>query len=192
QPTAAYAAETVFSQNNGASGFLTGRYDVQAMAPAMFNWSRESRFAGNTDGTLKWQNDIRTTPQNGAGAVIDGDGTVYLHSRDGEMKAFNPDGSVKWVTGNLGKTYTQSPVLGTNGVIYLASYDKKIYFIDKETGEILTTVPLSGGPSSETVIGSDGTLYFSTLDNYVHAIKPTSKSTWTERWKLKTNGIVSS
>lgn len=71
---------------------MTGRYDVQAMAPAMFNWSRESRFAGNTDGTLKWQNDIRTTPQNGAGAVIDGDGTVYLHSRDGEMKAFNPDG----------------------------------------------------------------------------------------------------
>lgn len=60
--------------------------------------------------------------------------------------------------GNLGKTFTQSPVLGTNGVIYLASYDKKIYFIDKETGEILTTVPLSGGPSSETVIGSDGTL----------------------------------
>ncbi|WP_199862667.1 hypothetical protein, partial [Streptococcus pneumoniae] len=45
QPTAAYAAETVFSQNNGASGFLPGRYDVQAMAPAMFNWSRESRFA---------------------------------------------------------------------------------------------------------------------------------------------------
>lgn len=31
QPTAAYAAETVFSQNNGASGFLP-RYDVQAMA----------------------------------------------------------------------------------------------------------------------------------------------------------------
>ncbi|PNB40170.1 hypothetical protein C1X64_39325, partial [Pseudomonas sp. GW456-E7] len=56
----------------------------------------------------------------------------------------------------------------------------------------LTTVPLSGGPSSETVIGSDGTLYFSTLDNYVHAIKPTSKSTWTERWKFKTNGVVSS
>lgn len=132
QPTAAYAAETVFSQNNGASGFLPGRYDVQAMAPAMFNWSRESRFAGNTDGTLKWQNDIRTTPQNGAGAVIDGDGTVYLHSRDGEMKAFNPDGSVKWVTGNLGKHIRNLLYLGPTALSIWHPMTKRFILLTKK------------------------------------------------------------
>ena len=85
---------------------------------------------------------------------------------------------MKWVTENLGTTYTLTPVLGTNGVIYLPSHDKKLYFIDKETGNILTSVPLSGAPSSDATIGSDGTLYVSTLDNYIYAIKPMSPSTW--------------
>ncbi|WP_221663888.1 outer membrane protein assembly factor BamB family protein [Bacillus velezensis] len=191
-PAAAQAAETVFKQNHVASGFLAGRYDAQAMSPTMFNWSRESRFTSTADGALKWEKNVPANPQNGAGAAVDRDGTVFIQSKDGKLTAYHPDGTVKWVTENLGTTYTLTPVLGTNGVIYLPSHDKKLYFIDKETGNILTSVPLSGAPSSDAAIGSDGTLYVSTLDNYIYAIKPTSPSTWTQKWKFKTNGVVGS
>ena len=118
------AAETVFKQNHAASGFLAGRYDAQAMSPTMFNWSRESRFTSTADGALKWEKNVPANPQNGAGAAVDGDGTVFIQSKDGKLTAYHPDGTVKWVTENLGTTYTLTPVLGTNGVIYLPSHDK--------------------------------------------------------------------
>lgn len=90
-PAAAQAAETVFKQNHAASGFLTGRYDAQAMSPTMFNWSRESRFTSNADGALKWEKNVPANPQNGAGAAVDGDGTVFIQSKDGKLTAYHPD-----------------------------------------------------------------------------------------------------
>lgn len=72
----------------------------------MFNWSRESRFTSTADGALKWEKNVPATPQNGAGAAVDGDGTVFIQSKDGKLTAYHPDGTVKWVTENLGTTYT--------------------------------------------------------------------------------------
>jgi outer membrane protein assembly factor BamB len=55
----------------------------------------------------------------GAGPVIAPDGTVYLGNRAGLLKAFAPDGALKWMRDTPGHEIVASPVIGADGSIHV-------------------------------------------------------------------------
>lgn len=73
------------------------------------NDARRSPYIGPDTGDLLWsQGDVgQTTP------VVSSDGTIYV--LDDNLKAFNADGSIKWI---YPEGYTTTPVIGSDGTIY--------------------------------------------------------------------------
>jgi outer membrane protein assembly factor BamB len=70
-------------------------------------------------GKKKWDADVGANPL--SSPIVDANGTIYFGSRDANIYAFNPDGSLKWkVNIGAGMAYT-SPALGEDGVLYAAS-----------------------------------------------------------------------
>jgi hypothetical protein len=56
----------------------------------------------------------------GAGPVIGADGTVYLATLDGKLRAFTPDGDLKWAVSTPSRfTFQASPAIGRDGTIYV-------------------------------------------------------------------------
>jgi outer membrane protein assembly factor BamB len=67
--------------------------------------------------------------------VIGPDGTIYVSYDDKYLRAFNPDGSVKWVK-RVGMAGGLTLSVGSDGLIYAGSEDGSLYVISAEGEEV--------------------------------------------------------
>jgi hypothetical protein len=99
--------------------------------------------------------------------VIGPDGTIYVSFDDNYLRAFNPDGSVKWVK-RVGMTGGFTLAVDKDGLIYAASEDGSLYVINSSSSAVAR---FDGGDwLSAPVIGADGTIYVCDVENNVLAI----------------------
>lgn len=113
--------------------------------------------------------------------AIGADGTVYVNlSTNGDVYAFNPDGSVKWRFDKPTKgSYGGGPMIGADGTIYSASQDGNLYAINPNgtekwsfsTGNDIRAFPALGG---------DGTIYIATRNSprKLYAVNPDGSEKW--------------
>lgn len=93
---------------NGANGFFA--LDINSGSPL---WKYNTDFGGAADAF--------TGALRSAQAAIDSDGTIYFVTdagTGGQVIAFNPDGSVKWIHNTAGAIPDGGVVIAENGTIY--------------------------------------------------------------------------
>ncbi|MBX9945785.1 MAG: PQQ-binding-like beta-propeller repeat protein [Reyranella sp.] len=101
----------------------------------------------------------------GSGPVIGPDGTVYVGNSLGELRAFRPNGDLKWQTRLAGRGIVASPAIGRDGAIYvvgvLTARDNRdgrqrlinqgeLYRIDPNTGSLYWVAPFPGAGEAGT------------------------------------------
>lgn len=135
--------------------------------------------------TNQWSFVLRY-PSDSSPAIGD-DGTIYLGVWTGDLRAFLPDGSPKWVF-NAGSEIKSSPAIGSDGTVYFGSRDHKLYAVGPD-GKKKWDFKTGAWVDSSPAIGVDGTIYFGSWDKSFYALKPDGS----ERWQFRTGGeIVSS
>lgn len=134
----------------------------------LYKWS--------ADGNLLWKKQIFTAKNDGktqGTPAIDTDGTVFIGAGnaggDGTLKAFNPDGSVKWTFSDWWAS-SGTPTPSCRGVI-TAIDDSNIYFghigtngiiasINKATGARNGFASPTGGSRNGIVLSKAGTIHW--------------------------------
>ncbi len=107
-------------------------------------------------GDLVWKfetgGEIRSCP------AIGQNGTIYISSFDGNLYAFNNDGTLKWKY-QTGINYS-APTVAHDGTIYICSQDNNFYAINPDGSlKWKSEMSLYGGGLSSPIIGYDGTIY---------------------------------
>lgn len=101
----------------------------------------------------------------GSGPVIGPDGTVYVGNSTGELRAFRPNGDLKWQTRLTGRGIVSSPAVGRDGAIYvvgvLTARDHRggrqrlinrgeLYRVDPNNGSLYWIAPFPGAGDAGT------------------------------------------
>ncbi|HDX9589266.1 TPA: PQQ-like beta-propeller repeat protein [Bacillus pseudomycoides] len=135
--------------------------------------------AFSPDGSIKWQ--VKTPYGNTP--VLDSDGTIYVRGEKG-IDAYNPDGSKKWSSNEIGRgSVANSMLISKDGIIYTLVSDlgnKYLYAHDK-TGKELWKKYIWGeysgnglalGINNEILVNTQDKLYvFDKNGNIVHQWK---------------------
>ncbi len=100
--------------------------------------------------------------------AIGPDGTIYVSLDDPNLRAVNPDGSIKWET-PLGGVGGYTLTVGSDGLIYAACDDNYVYVVDAD-GEVVSQFQ-GDGWLSFPVIAADNTIIVSDVNNTVWAIE---------------------
>ncbi|MBR2563742.1 MAG: PQQ-like beta-propeller repeat protein [Paenibacillus sp.] len=161
-----HAATPNFEQG---SGYSIGGYDLEAVQPTNFNWTRKSRFDA-IDGNFieKWS--ILGT-NGGYPAVISKDGTIYTSSSG--INATSPQGSPLWTF----KDATNQPVIGSDGLIY-ATGGNTFYAINPD-GTLNWKITFNGSVR-EFAIDNGNVAYLGSNSGNLYAINlTTQKLEWT-------------
>lgn len=111
----------------------------------------------------------------GAPVVAD-DGTIYVGTQRGELRAFDSAGTLKWTYPTLG-IIRSTPLIGPDGTVYVGSQDGGLYavnpdgtlqwvfFIDKT--DTLSSSPLLSNDKSILYFGSQaGKFYAVGIDGF--------------------------
>jgi outer membrane protein assembly factor BamB len=124
--------------------------------------------AFNPDGTEKWSVTFVGSNAEQGGPAIAANGTIYLGSLGGRMRAFSPDnGSELWqypLAANpaIGQIEVV-PAIDNNGKIYFGTTGTTgggmFYVLNSDGTEAYTPLSLGTSITSAATIGSDGTIY---------------------------------
>jgi outer membrane protein assembly factor BamB len=136
-----------------------------------------------TDGTTKWSYqagaDVLASP------VIDAAGIVYVTSRDGNVYAINPDGSLKWISSFM--EFRGAAAIGEDGTVYVGHYgetDPGLYALNANDGTVEAYFP-TGRIWSSPVI-SDGKIYFGAFDFKFYALEMFAGNLQTDaQWSMR-------
>jgi outer membrane protein assembly factor BamB len=125
----------------------------------------KARFGEPTTGVERWQFTVGGSIVFSSPSV-DENGAVYVGAYDGNLYAFEEDGTPKW-TFPTGDAIDASPTIGPDGTIYVGSFDGNMYAINRDDGTQKWKFEAEpGGPNPVPVIGSaalhNGVLYFGT------------------------------
>jgi outer membrane protein assembly factor BamB len=201
--------QTLYFVATGGGGYKGYLYAVGPSPPSspiwpMFRYNSfhtgKSPSMGPTTDNLKWSVDTGTFSVNPANnelfssPAIDASGTVYIGGSS--LKAYYPDGTLKWEFNSESSPFMSSPAIGNNGIIYAAELVGRLYALDPTTGHEITRCGITNLIYSSPVIGPDGIIYIGSTDvgltsGKVHAIYPETKP-MTEIWTSATGGPVSS
>lgn len=109
--------------------------------------------------------------------AIGEDGTIYIGSRDNNLYAINPDGTLKWsfATEN---GIDASPAIAKDGTIYTGSYDNKMYAINPHGTLKWSFTTGSNIRYSTPAIGQDGVIYFGSEDSKLYALNSDGSLKW--------------
>jgi outer membrane protein assembly factor BamB len=117
--------------------------------------------------------------------VTDGT-TIYATAMNGNVAAFNADGSTRWQRKVADGAIAGTPAL-KDGILYVGSYDRHLYAVDAANGE--TRWRSSSADNwfwTEPVIDGD-TIFAGNMDGSVYAL---DLSNGTQRWKAKVGAPV--
>jgi len=199
--------QTLYFVATGGSGYQGYLYAVGPPPPSSPIWPmfRHNSFhtgkspnMGPTTSNLKWSVDTGPFSVNPAGLfsspAIDASGTVYIGGNS--LRAYYPDGTLKWEFNSESSPFMSSPAIGNNGIIYAAELVGRLYALDPTTGREITRCGITNLIYSSPVIGPDGIIYFGStnvgsISGKVHAINPEPKP-MPEIWTSTTIGPVSS
>lgn len=154
---------TVYLTTDGKSSDLTrGDHNIFAVKNGNLSWGYI------TDEV------VRSSP-----AIAD-DGTVYVGDYNGDLVAFNSDGSQKWKV-DLGKRVKySSPAIAADGTIYVGMEDDDIlHAVNPGDGTIKWSFSVGHDIRATPVVDSHGIIYVASADDYFYAINPDG----TEKWK---------
>ena len=120
------------------------------------------------------------------GIAVADDGTIYIGSNDGLLRALHPDGTVKWSHNFSTPTTTypvsNSPALALDGTIYVKANDGYLYALDPADGTTRWRTNVNSVNSyASPIVAPDGTIYQGTLtpDNRLYAVNPDGTLKWT-------------
>jgi len=122
--------------------------------------------------SLGSKQNILSSPSFGA------DGTIYIGADDGNLCAYNPNGTAKW-TYQTGGSISSSPAIGADGSIYFGSSDRNFYALNAN-GTLQWAKPclaMNYYLSSPT-IGADGTIYITDGSKHLLAFNPAGIQLW--------------
>ncbi|MBN1755931.1 PQQ-binding-like beta-propeller repeat protein, partial [bacterium] len=123
-------------------------------------------YSGATS-TLAWEVNIASDVQYST-AAIGPDGAVYIGANNGNVYAFEPDGTIRW-TFLTGGAVRSSPVVDSNSVVYVGSADNNLYAINPD-GTERWHVTTEGPVNSSAAIGPDGIIFFGSNDGNIYAV----------------------
>lgn len=135
----------------------------------------QSEYNGQETPALKWSydaaRDILSSP------AIAADGTIYFGSRDNNLYAIDPDGSLKW-TFDVGGD-SSSPAIASDGTIYVGSSitDNNLYAINPD-GSLKWQFTMGDDILSPPVVTSNGIIYVGSKDHHLYAINPDGSPKW--------------
>ena len=135
------------------------------------------------ESALLWHNNLDGV---GTSPAIGSDGTIYAGSTDNRLRAFAPDGKLKW-SYETDDVIRSSPAIGNDGTIYIGSSDSYLRAINPD-GSLKWDYETGGPIDSSPAIGSDGTIYVGSDDSLLHAINPDGSF----KWDYVTGGTLNS
>lgn len=89
-----------------------------------------------------------------SGAVVDGDGVVYIGSADHTFYAIGPDGRLRWRL-ETGEVIDSAALLDDRGRVYFGSGDAHVYALDRQDGRVLWRTRAHTVEEVEAIFGLD-------------------------------------
>jgi len=111
------------------------------------------------------------------------DGTIYITSDNGNLYAFNHDGTAKWVTKLTDSSLSYSSAIGADGSIYLGSGDGYLYAVNPD-GTVKWKFQTNDAIYSAPAIGIDGTIYVGSMDYNLYAVNSDSGGLADAGWPM--------
>ena len=108
--------------------------------------------------------------------AIAADGTIYLGIWNGDLRAFRPDGSSKWVF-HASREIKSCPAIGADGTVYFGCRDRKFYAVGPE-GKEKWEFKTGAWIDSSAAIGAEGRIYFGSHDRNFYALSPEGGKLW--------------
>ena len=112
------------------------------------------------------------------------DGAIYIGTWQGQLLAFNPDGTKRWAF-KPGLEMVSSPAVGADETIYIGCRDRKFYAVN-ERGKCKWAFPTGGWVDASAAIAADGTICFGSWDKQFYALNPAGS----EKWSFPTGGPI--
>jgi outer membrane protein assembly factor BamB len=167
--TSSLAAFDLTLTATGASGSVSGTATVAAGAADSLTPVSATLSLPTTPGTTRW-----VSPVNAVSApAIGADGTVYVSSSDGTLKAINPNRTQKWsLTVGAGAT---GPALALDGTVYVGTGRALVAVNPDGTQKWSAAL---GGAATAPAVGADGTVYVFSSDQVLHSIRPDGTQNW--------------
>ncbi|MDB6025099.1 MAG: cell surface protein [Verrucomicrobiales bacterium] len=151
-------------------------------------------YAVKPDGTLHWITPL--TQVIGSSPAIGAEGDVYVGSYEGNLDAFDANGSLKWQFLTDGRIFT-SPAVAKDGTVYVATKAGTLFALNPNgtqnwrfpvTNSATSRAARQVSIQSSPAIGPDGTIYFGTDEGIFFAVDSKGK----ERWSTNFNGQIAS
>jgi outer membrane protein assembly factor BamB len=165
-------------------------YVVTSTKYAWFSGSN-NLYAINTTGWIEWFYAIGGEGCFGSPIVLE-DGTIYLGTLEGELIAFNDDGTIRWSYDSEESIQT-TPAISENGTVYFTTEDNMLYCLSPD-GEYLWSRFFNNTEWSRPSIDSNGTIYITSrsseqANSRVHAINPNGTEEWNHIIDYRTYGV---
>ncbi len=176
-----------FLHEEGLGQWIESSPTIDATAYLAYLGGNDKIFVFAKDGSL-----LKDVPSSGKATqpAIGRDGSIYVGSTNGLIKAFHPDCTLNWTFTTGGPIYS-SPAIGHDGVIYVGSDDGRVYALNPNGTPKKMHWPFQTGGCvrSSPAIGPDGTIYVGSDDGKVYAIKQNGDPKG-QKWPFQTDGFV--
>ncbi len=130
------------------------------------------------DGSTLWS--VSVGDASYGSPTISPGGTIYIGNWNGNLYAFNPNGTRKWVwRSGSNCAIESSPALATDGTIYVQHNCRGLVAL-RSTGTLKWTRNV-GEPWNSPSVGAGGTIYIGSGDYYFYAYRPDG----TRKWRVK-------
>lgn len=151
----------------GGQLWATSRHDAQGTY-----WADTT---GPSQAEISW-----TLPVEGgwaSGPAIAADGTLYLLTQDGRLRAVDPAGQVLWSAKLPDKPFG-APALNAEGQIYVLDSEGVLYLLGPEADLIWSKQVEPGvAPLSSPIVDANGVAYYATERSLI-AVRPTGELAW--------------
>ena len=144
-------------------------------------------YAFSPEGIIRWEfiagGKVKYSP------AIDAEGTIYVSSKDGNVHALDPGGSVKWRYYLGGSDfiipYAAHPTIGPEETIYfgnnysayMTTYEYLLHALNPD-GSVKWSFDTDDNILCSPAVGSDGTVYFGCYNGQFYALNPDGSLKW--------------
>jgi outer membrane protein assembly factor BamB len=140
----------------------------------------------SSNGTIKWKYDLGGDDIFESSPAIGNDGTIYVGTSDGwennswtgSIRAFNPDGTLKWRYRITDHTVHASPAIGLDGTVYCGSHNGNLYALYPNNGTLRWKYQTSDWVPRGACITDDGTIIFGSWNRHLYAVYPNGTLKW--------------